>query len=72
METVVTAGMGQLMQLGAVVVVLLLVILGLCWFCRALLTDAKEERALTRDALIDNTKVISELKEIIRGALHSR
>jgi sensor domain CHASE-containing protein len=72
METVAAAGFSQLMELGAITAVLVLVIIGLCWFITRLLADAKEERRLNREALIHSTEVISELKELIRSALQNR
>lgn len=66
MEQTLTYGLAELLKLGAVVTVLVLAIVILLWFIRELLRDAKQERQLNRDALVNNTAVLSELKELIR------
>lgn len=70
MDAVVSGGFTDLMKLGPVITILCLIIIALCWFIKSLLQDAKEERKLNRDALVSNTQVISEFKELIRNALH--
>lgn len=63
-------GFASLMSLSPVVTILILVIMGLCWFIKSLLQDARDERKLNRDALNNSTAVIAELKELVRSALH--
>lgn len=69
-EGVAASGFGELMKIAPIVTVLLLVIFCLCWFVKSLLQDARDERKLNRDALVSNTAVIAELKELIRGAIN--
>lgn len=69
MEEVITKGVSSLMNLGPLVTLLLLVILGQFWIIKCFIKDAKDERTLNRDALMNNTAVISEFKELIRGAI---
>jgi len=69
MEGAIADGVSGLIELSPVIAVLLLVIIGLCWLVRALLKDAKHERKLNREALLNNTSVLSEFKEIIRSAI---
>jgi hypothetical protein len=63
-------GLNDLMHIAPVVTLLVLIIMGLCWFIRSLLQDARDERKLNRDALTNSTAVIAELKELIRSAIH--
>lgn len=70
MEQVAAGGLNNLMSISPVVTILVLVVMGLCWFIRGLLQDARDERKLNRDALTGSTSVIAELKEMIRGAIH--
>lgn len=62
-------GVTSVMGVSPIVTILMLIILAMAWFIRMLLLDAKEERRVTRDALIGNTAILSELKELIRGAV---
>lgn len=63
-------GFSDLMKISPLTTVLVLIILGLCWFIKSLLQDARDERKLNRDALMNSTSVIAELKELIRSAIH--
>lgn len=63
------SGVTDLMQITPMITLLILIILALLWFIRSLLIDARTERQLNRDALIGNTAILSELKELIRGAV---
>lgn len=62
-------GVNSLWNLAPIVTVLVLAILALCYFARALLLDAKEERGLYRQTLNENTKALNSLQEIIRVAI---
>lgn len=62
-------GVNSLWELGGIVTVLVLVIIVLLYAVRALLLDAKEERSLYRQTLMENTKAFNSLQEIIRVAL---
>lgn len=64
-----TNGLNSLWNIGPIVTILLLLILALIYFIRALLIDAKEERGLYRQTLIDNTKALNSLQEVIRAAI---
>ena len=64
-----THGLDSLWNLAPIVTVLVLAILALCYFVRALLLDAKEERNLYRQTLMENTKALNSLQEIIRVAI---
>ena len=68
-EGAVSEGIVSLFDISPITTLLILMIVSLLWFIRHLLIDAKEERHLNRDALNNSTAVISELKELIRGAL---
>lgn len=63
-------GLASLMHISPLTTLLVLIVLGLCWFIRSLLQDARDERKLNRDALTNSTAVIAELKELIRSAIH--
>jgi len=62
-------GVNSLWDIAPIVTILVLIILALLWFISALLKDAREERTLNRAALQGNTAILSELKELIRGAI---
>lgn len=51
---------------------MLLVILGLCWFAKYMLSELKEERLENRKIQIQATAVMSEVKEIFRAALNKQ
>lgn len=63
-------GLSDLFDVDTHTTILVFVILLLIWFIRFLLTEAKEERSLNRNALTGSTTVLAELKELIRGAIH--
>lgn len=69
MEQAINKGITDLLNLAPIITVLVLVILGLVFFARSLLKDAKEERTLYRETLTNNTAVMAEFKELIRNAL---
>lgn len=62
-------GLNSLWNLAPIVTILILIILALVYLLRALLLDAKEERSLYRQTLMENTKAFNSLQEIIRVAL---
>lgn len=62
-------GVNSLWNISPVVTVLVLMCGILLYFIRSLLIDAKEERNLYRQTLIDNTKAFNSLQEIIRVAI---
>lgn len=64
-----TKGLESLWDIAPIVTVLVLVILLLVYFIRALLIDAKEERNLYRGTLEANTKALTSLQEVIRVAI---
>lgn len=70
LEGAAAGGVSDLMKISPVVTILVLVIMALGWFIRSLLSDARDERKLNRDALTNSTAVIAELKELVRGAIH--
>lgn len=70
LQGVTIDGYADLLHVAPIVTLLIFIILGLCWFIKSLLQDAKCERKLNRDALMANTAVIAEFKEIIRAAIH--
>lgn len=71
-EEAIGSGLSSLFDISPLTTCLVLVIICLIWFIRFLLIDAREERKLSREALNNATSVISELKEMIRGAIHSK
>ena len=62
-------GVNSLWNISPVVTVLVLMCGILLYFIHSLLIDAKEERNLYRQTLIDNTKAFNSLQEIIRVAI---
>lgn len=62
-------GLNSLWEIAPVVTVLVLAILFLIYFVRALLIDAKEERNIYRATLEANTKALTSLQEVIRVAI---
>lgn len=62
-------GVDSLWELAPIVTILILIIMVLLYFLRALLLDAKEERSLYRQTLKENTDAFNSLKEIIRVAI---
>jgi uncharacterized membrane protein YqiK len=65
-------GLNSLWHLAPIVTILLLIILLLIYLLRALLLDAKEERSLYRQTLMENTKAFNSLQEVIRAALSTK
>lgn len=62
-------GVNSLWNISPLVTALVLAIMLLLYGVRALLLDAKEERSLYRQTLIENTKAFNSLQEIIRVAI---
>lgn len=62
-------GVNTLWGISPVVTVLLLINMLCLYFIRALLIDAREERGLYRQTLVNNTEAFNALKEIIRVAI---
>jgi hypothetical protein len=69
LENTAANGLAGLMAVSPLTTVLVLVIMGLCWFIKSLLQDARDERKLNRDALIASTVTLTELKELVRNAI---
>ncbi len=76
-EETTAQGLKELLNIAPIVTALVLFILILLFFIRALLKEAKEDKIqarkeseLTRNALINNTAVNAELKELVRNALN--
>lgn len=65
LERAIGGGVSDLLQISPLTSVLIFVVMGLCWFIRSLLQDARNERQLNRDALNGSTAIISELKGMI-------
>lgn len=65
-------GLNSLWNLAPIITILLLFILLLLYFVRALLLDAKEERSLYRGTLNENTKALNSLQEVIRVAISAK
>ena len=66
LEQVAADGMTRLFDYGGVVIVLILIVLALCWFCVYLL---KRNTALADrfvEVVIQNTQTITEFKEALR------
>jgi hypothetical protein len=62
-------GVNSLWQQGALVTVLVLAVMLLCYLVRALLLDAKSEREKYCKTLMANTEALNGLKEIISVAI---
>lgn len=67
-----TKGLNSLLEIAPVVTALVLFILILIYFIRALLIDAKEERNLYRGTLEENTRALTSLQEVIRVAITTK
>jgi hypothetical protein len=65
-------GINSLWNISPVVTVLVLIVGILIYGIRALLIDAKTERALYRQTLVDNTKAFNGLQEVIRAAISAK
>ena len=65
-------GINSLWNISPVVTILVLIVMVLLYGTRALLNDAKTERALYRQTLIDNTKALDGLQEVIRAAISAK
>lgn len=75
METIApaaTKGLNSLLEIAPVVTTLVLFILVMLYFIRALLIDAKEERNLYRGTLEENTRALTSLQEVIRAAIAAK
>jgi len=70
MTKAAAGGLTNLMGLAPVVTLLVLVCMGLCFLVWALMKDARKERTLVREALTGNTEILTELKEMVRNAVH--
>lgn len=70
MEEAAVTEISNLMHLSPLIALLLFAVLGLCWFIKTLLSDARDERTANREALVNNTAVLHELKELIRVVIH--
>ena len=64
-EKAIGQSLYDLLHIDPIISVLIFIVMGLCWFIRSLLQDARNERQLNRDALNGSTAVISELKGMI-------
>lgn len=67
-----TKGLNSLWDIAPVVTALVLFIILLVYFIRALLIDAKTERTVYRATLEANTKALTSLQEVIRVAISSK
>lgn len=65
-------GINSLWNISPVVTILVLIVMVLLYGTRALLNDAKIERALYRQTLVDNTKALDGLQEVIRAAISAK
>lgn len=65
-------GVNSLWNISPVVTILVLMVLVLLYGIRALLLDAKNERTLYRQTLVDNTKAFNGLQEVIRAAISAK
>lgn len=67
-ELVVTAasGVSRLFEYGALVILLVLICMGLGWFCSILFKRNQELADKFTSALVENTRVMSELREMVR------
>jgi len=61
---------GKISEAGALCSFMLIVILALAWFVRYLIHRNDAQNKVITDALINNTAVISEFKEMVRASLH--
>jgi hypothetical protein len=61
---------GKIIEQGALVAFMLLVILGLAWFVRYLMGELKESRQQSLQALINNTTVLTEIRGIINALVN--
>lgn len=66
MESAAQKGIESLFGISPVVTILVLVIMGLCWFIKGLLRDARDDRKSMTDALINSTAVMTTHNELLR------
>lgn len=71
-EGTISTGVTSLFGIAPIVTILVLIIIALCWFIRQLLADAKTDRKMVLDVVVSNTAVISEFKEMVRGAINQK
>lgn len=66
------SGVESLFHVNELTTVLVLIILALAWYVRYLILRTEKQGDRITDALIQNTGIISELKEMIRAALNQK
>lgn len=66
-STAAAQGVASLFTINPLVTVLVLFILCLLWFCKYLIKRNEEQNEKITQALINNTKVVAEFKEVIRA-----
>lgn len=67
-----STGVNSLWNISPVVTILVLTVMVLLYGIRALLIDAKEQRNLYCQTLIENTKALNGLQEVIRVAISAK
>lgn len=63
-------GINSLFAINPLTTVLVLAIMGLCWFIRSLMNDLRDAHNKAIDTLVANTAVVSEMKEMVRAAIN--
>lgn len=65
-------GINSLFAVNPLTTVLVLAIMGLCWFVKSLMNDLRDAHQKAIDTLISNTTVMSEMKEMVRAAIQNK
>lgn len=68
----VSSAASKIVEAGTLFAFMLLVIAGLVSFIMFLMKELRDTRKESTTALVANTAIIAELKEIVRAALHSK
>lgn len=62
----------NIIEAGALFSFMILVEVVLCWFVMYLMKELKSARQESTAALMDNTKILIELKEVVKDALDKK
>jgi hypothetical protein len=70
MEAAGSMGLSKIAEQGLSFAILVIIIVGLCWFIRYLLNELKESRVATTDTLTRVTDVMARLEETVKTAVN--
>lgn len=72
LEAASANGINSLFAINPLTTVLVLAIMGLCWFIKSLMNDLRDAHQKAIDTLVSNTAVMSEMKEMVRAAIQNK